>query len=305
MGVFLGIDTSNYCTSAALYGDAEVSERQLLSVPEGTLGLRQSDAVFQHIKTLPVLLERLFETPCALTAVGVSVRPRDVAGSYMPCFLAGESIARSIAASHNIPLYTFSHQMGHLAAGAWSAGRRDLLHKPCLVWHVSGGTTELLHYDGHTARKIGGTTDLNAGQLIDRIGVSLGLGFPAGPALEALADTSEQRVLRGAPTVHDLQFSLSGLQNKAEKLLSDGVSHADIAFSVLHWIGESILNTTEAARQEYGDIPVLCVGGVFNNKMLCKSMCSRFDAITAQNGFSGDNAMGIALLASGGLENIM
>ena len=194
----LGIDTSNYTTSVALFDGGEGHNLgRLLEVPPGALGLRQSDALFQHVKRLPELLHQLREEGrlTGLAAVGASVKPRWVEGSYMPCFLAGESLGRSLADALGAPFFPCSHQQGHLAAAAWSAGRMDLLDRPHLAWHLSGGTTELLYVtpEGPSLRaeKIGGTSDLSAGQLIDRTGQLLGLAFPAGKALDALSAGAE------------------------------------------------------------------------------------------------------------------
>ena len=211
----LGLDTSNYTTSAAVFGGGTAENRgKLLTVPEGALGLRQSDALFQHVKRLPELLEKLLGEGKDIQAVGASTRPRAVEGSYMPCFRAGESLGQSLAAVLEVPFFAVSHQQGHLAAAAWSAGRMELLDAPFLAWHLSGGTTELLHVEPEganvRARRIGGTTDISAGQLIDRTGVLLGLTFPAGRALDELSRPSEAS--KGFPVkVSNMEFSLSGV----------------------------------------------------------------------------------------------
>ena len=178
----LGLDTSNYTTSAALFdGEEGYNAGKLLEVPEGQLGLRQSEALFQHIKALPDRMQELRKTgPLKdVAAVAASTRPREVEGSYMPCFLAGESLGRSLAHALNVPFFAVSHQQGHLAAAAWSAGHMELLDRPFLAWHLSGGTTELLYVepDGVNVRaeKIGGTSDISAGQLIDVPGCCWGL----------------------------------------------------------------------------------------------------------------------------------
>ena len=165
----LGLDTSNYTTSAAIFdGQRGENAGRLLDVRPGELGLRQSDALFQHVKRLPPLLEELLGEERTLQAVGASTRPRAVEGSYMPCFLAGEGQGRGIAAALGVPFYAHSHQQGHLAAAAWSAGRLDVLDAPFLAWHLSGGTTELLLVKPEgftvTAEIIGGTSDLSAGK---------------------------------------------------------------------------------------------------------------------------------------------
>ena len=140
----IGIDTSNYTTSIAFF-DGEGGENcsRLLPVRQGELGLRQSDAVFAHIKSLPELSGRLFShiQKDAITAVGVSTRPRAVEGSYMPCFMVGYSHAKLLSDALGVPLAEVSHQQGHVAASLWSAGRLDLLEKTHLAWHLSGGTT--------------------------------------------------------------------------------------------------------------------------------------------------------------------
>ena len=194
--IVIGFDTSNYTTSVAAFdGESGENVSRLLPVKAGELGLRQSEALFSHIKRLPELSDRLFAPldPRELGAVGVSTRPRAVEGSYMPCFLAGESQARVLASALHLPLFEFSHQQGHIAAVLWSAGRLDLLGSEFLAWHLSGGTTELLLVRSDPSgeiqcEKIGGTTDISAGQLIDRTGQLLGLDFPAGKALDALAN---------------------------------------------------------------------------------------------------------------------
>ena len=190
----IGFDTSNYTTSIAWFdGTGGINCSRLLPVKQGELGLRQSDAVFSHIKSLPELSDRLFSDfgRKEIRAVGVSTRPRAVEGSYMPCFMVGYSHAKLLSDQLNVPLVEGSHQQGHVAASLWSAGRMDLMDVPHLAWHLSGGTTELLlvESEGRNVRctRIGGTSDISAGQLIDRTGQLLELPFPSGRHLDALS----------------------------------------------------------------------------------------------------------------------
>ena len=102
----IGFDTSNYTTSAALYAQDGLQKNisRLLPVKEGSLGLRQSDAVFAHVGALPEIIDALFaEHHAEVSAVGVSVFPRRVEGSYMPCFKVGEMAARVLAAERRVP----------------------------------------------------------------------------------------------------------------------------------------------------------------------------------------------------------
>ena len=294
----LGLDTSNYTTSVALFdGERGVNLGCLLEVRPGELGLRQSDALFQHVKRLPQLLEQLEIGD--IRAVGASTRPRAVEGSYMPCFLAGESQGRGIAAILGVPFYAHSHQQGHLAAAAWSAGRMDLLDRPFLAWHLSGGTTELLlvRPEGTSvaAEIIGGTSDISAGKLIDRAGVLMGLPFPAGKALDALAQegsggASYQVRLDG------LRFSLSGMENKVKQLWEAGEEPTNIARFTLNTIVSVVLRATQAAQEEYPGLPVLCSGGVASNSQLRRALEDHRGALFSQPRYATDNAMGTAIL---------
>lgn len=301
---FLGIDTSNYTTSLALWeadGGVMREVRRPLAVPEGRTGLRQNEALFQHVAALPPLLEELAQGDFpALTAVGASARPRDVEGSYMPCFLPGLSLARSLAAALSVPLGTFSHQAGHVAAALWSAGRVELWERPFLCWHVSGGTTELLYVapgarDVFSIERVGGTNDLTAGQLIDRMGVRLGLPFPAGPALEALAGDGARHT--PPPKVKDSVFSLSGLQNRAEGMLARGTSPAETGAFVFSALGQALYDATAQALEARPDLPVVCAGGVMRNRLL-RDRLSALGAFFPEPACASDNAMGIALLAA-------
>ena len=306
----LGLDTSNYTTSCAVFdGEGGVNRCRILDVRPGELGLRQSDALFQHVKRLPELLGALAEEISleALGAVGASTRPRAVEGSYMPCFLAGASQGQSLAHVLGVPFYAFSHQQGHLAAAAWSAGRMDLLDRPFLAWHLSGGTTELLRAepegDGVAVRAeiLGGTTDISAGQLIDRTGVLLGLQFPAGKALDALSGeadaTLKYRVKRDG-----LHFSLSGMENQVKKLLADGEKPANIARFTIETVTDVILRTTRAAQEAHPGLPVLCSGGVASNRRLREALEEGCGAVFAQPQYATDNAMGTAILTWRAME---
>ncbi|MDO5142658.1 MAG: DNA-binding protein [Eubacteriales bacterium] len=300
---FLGIDTSNYRTSAAVYeADTGVWHNAggLLTVPEGAIGLRQSDALFQHTVRLH---EKIAALPTGeVRAIGVSTRPRAVEGSYMPCFLAGESVARSAAHLLSVPLFPLSHQQGHIAAAAFSAGRLALLDAPLLAWHLSGGTSELLYVtpgdDGlPVCTCIGGTTDLAAGQLIDRTGALLGLPFPSGAALDQLAsDAQPERGYR--PKVADCHFSLSGMQNQVEAK-SKTASPAQLARFALETVANAVVKATEQARARY-DCPILCAGGVMASEIIRARMRAAFGAAvwSATPVLSGDNAVGAAVLAA-------
>ena len=300
--ICIGFDTSNYTTSCAAF-DGERGEMfsRLLDVRPGELGLRQSEALFSHVKRLPELSDRLFACirPDEIGAVAVSTRPRAVEGSYMPCFLAGASQARVLASALHVPLTELSHQQGHIAAVLWSAKRMDLLGGRFLAWHLSGGTTELLLVDSAEGEirceKLGGTTDISAGQLIDRTGQLLNLDFPAGKALDALAAEAGAGKDCFPVKVKGLSFSFSGLENKVREYRdAHPEDPALTAAYALRSVCRAVRRATLNARREY-PLPVLFSGGVASNSML-RAVMADLDPVFGTPACSTDNALGIAVL---------
>ncbi len=300
---FLGIDTSNYTTSFAFYdGESIVQNKKLLPVKEGERGIRQSDAVFHHTKAYPQLLKELLnKTGNNIEAVGVSVTPTTENGSYMPCFLVGEGVATAVSSSLGVPVYKFSHQQGHIAAALYSSGKTELMKERFLAFHVSGGTTDLVlcQPDGvfFKITPVASSSDLKAGQAVDRIGVKMGLSFPAGKELEKLALKSEKDY-KNKIRLKDGFCSLSGLENKCLKMLSDGESKEDTAKILLSYIADAVSEMTSFALEKNGNIPVVFAGGVMSNTIIRKKVESRFNAFFAEPDFSCDNAAGVAILAS-------
>lgn len=302
---YLGLDTSNYTTSCAwLSCDGSFhQEKRLLPVKEGEAGLRQSDAVFHHTKQLPELMEKLMSNGSeSVRAVGVSAKPRNIDGSYMPCFLCGETLARGIGAVTGARVYATSHQIGHILAALYSAQRLSLLEKPFLAFHVSGGTTDCLlcEPDSRELLKItemGTSLDLKAGQAVDRTGLMMGLRFPCGKALEELAVQSNRK-WKIKPVIKNGSCCLSGLQNQCERLLRDGTSREDTALYCLKAVETAVAAMTECALAKTGDIPVIFAGGVMSNKIIRASLEKRFGGYFAEPEFSCDNAAGTAVYAA-------
>ena len=301
----LGLDTSNYTTSAARYepeSSTVCHRRKLLPVREGELGLRQSDALFHHIRQLPEVLDSLPLGEARPLAVCASDRPRSLSDSYMPCFLAGKTAGQTAARVCGVPFYATSHQNGHLAAALLSAGRLDLLDKPFLAFHVSGGTFEVLSVspgpEVFVPQKIAGTLDISAGQLIDRMGQLLGLGFPAGPQVEKLA-LQGRWGKKVVPTFRGQDCCLSGMENKAGQLLEAGTSPEDLCRFVLEYLAAVLCQMAEDALAGRGELPLVFSGGVMSNSILRETLARRFRCVFATPELSADNAAGVALI--GGL----
>lgn len=305
MPEFIGIDTSNYTTSVAVYNsdtNKVYQSKKLLPVKQGQLGLRQSDAVFHHTKQLPEMIEKLFNeySLSDLKAVSASVRPRNIEGSYMPCFLCGEGLGRSISAIQKIPFYRTSHQIGHILSALYSADSMELINEKFISFHVSGGTTDCLLCEPDNSEiikitEIGTSLDLKAGQAIDRVGVMLGLKFPCGVELEKLAYNSDKD-FKVKAVIKDTNCCLSGLENKCRKMLDDGEKPENIAKYCLDFVAETIISMTTQAIKIYGNLPLLFAGGVMSDKIIKHRIISRFEkSYFAEPEFSCDNATGIAI----------
>ncbi len=330
-GKVLAFDTSNYTTSVAvtdLDGRILTDVRRILDVKAGERGLRQSHALFQHIENLPDLVRRAVdgaEAAGGICATAASDRPRPVEGSYMPVFRAGVAAAESIAAALGVPCYRFSHQEGHIAAvcGALDPSIRTV------SFHLSGGTGELIRTEGcRPLEIIGGVKDLSFGQLIDRTGVALGYGFPAGAALDEIA-------LRGVPAggfsyssrgntkldepvtspirVKETYANLSGIETQmmraveAEKRKAlpaeiSGQRKTALITELFCRISDALLRLCVGAANLADTDTIVFVGGVSSSRFIRSQLETRLSAagiraIFGDPQLSSDNASGIARLA--------
>lgn len=303
--LILGFDTSNYATSLAVFdttaGEVVCDCKRFLPVKSGQLGLRQSDAVFHHTAALPQLMQSIAEKAdlTKIGAVGVSARPRDAEGSYMPCFLVGVNAATAFALGRGIPLVQTTHQQGHAAAAMFAAAGPEFFGKELLVFHVSGGTTDLLHCDaGGHLECLGTSGDLYAGQAVDRLGVHLGYGFPAGVQVSELAASCAEKI-RPRASVQGMNCSLSGLQNQCERLLQEGHSAEYVCKYCLLCVAETLRRMCMAALQQYPDLPVVFAGGVMSSDLVRQYITHRIpQAYFVPGKFASDNAIGVSILAA-------
>ena len=268
---FLGIDTSNYTTSAALYDTSTnviLQKKKLLPVKDGEKGLRQSDAVFHHTVQLPQVVSDLAQDfSGTVDAFGVSVFPRRAEGSYMPCFLVGQSVAQSLSSVQRRPLHT-----------------EALL--------VTPNSDHIL-----SCERIACSLDLKAGQLIDRVGVMLGMKFPCGAELEKRAEKSTGQY-RLKPTMKHLDCCLSGLENQCRKLFENGECPENVAHYCMCGVLAALVGMTDGLLEKYGNLPIVFSGGVASNAMLKSELSARYGAYFAAPAFSADNAAGIAVLTA-------
>ncbi|MEG1971818.1 MAG: peptidase M22 [Oscillospiraceae bacterium] len=298
---FLGLDTSNYTSSVSLLWKNEFKqERSLLNVDDGQLGLRQSDAVFSHVKNLGELTRKLLkDEKTAIKGIGVSVSPRDCVESYMPCFLVGKMVGEALSAALDVPLYTFSHQAGHIAAALFSAGGEELFNKKFIAFHVSGGTTECVFVNNlikKDIRLICSSNDLNGGQLIDRCAAMLGIPFPGGKGLDALSLNSTKS-FKNKISFKDGNPCLSGIENQCQSKFKKEEEPCDIAKFCLDSLGSAILGMIEYAKSQIDCDTFVFSGGVMSNTILRKVISENCNAVFGTRELSADNSVGIAKLA--------
>ena len=305
--LFLGVDTSNYTTSVSCVSTEGIvfERRTMLSVPLGERGLRQSDAVFQHVRNLPKLIEPMLQAidRASIRAVAVSAKPTAAEESYMPVFLAGKLAAVSVASSLHMPLYETTHQAGHVRAALLGQEARFSV-SPFLAMHLSGGTTDLLlvHQEAGiigAIERIGGCDDLHAGQFVDRVGVALGLSFPSGVHLEALARQAKAQDIKLPSSIQELNCSFSGQETQCQRLIATYTDKKEIAYAVYDCMARTFAKLLNNAFTQTGCKTALLSGGVAGSVLLRELLQDRLKAelLYAESGLSADNAVGTALLA--------
>lgn len=297
MSKILGIDTSNYTTSVAVVEDGTLiyDNRKILDVDLGKKGLRQSEALFQHIKNLPTLLDSIKVQN--IDAVAVSTKPRPCEDSYMPVFKAGETVAKSIASVLGIPLIETTHQEGHIEAGSYSIGFNE---DEFIVFHMSGGTSEILMYNKNKQNKvelIGGTKDISFGQFLDRVGVALGYDFPAGKYVDELSLSINETELVIPSKVEGLYFNLSGQETHAHKYIEKGFKKEEIALATMKCIAKTLDKLIAFLLKNYNK-KILLIGGVASSKYIANFINKKYNGsvFISKPDYAQDNAIGVALI---------
>lgn len=307
--IFLGIDTSCYTTSVAAVdenGQLICSARKLLSVAEGERGLRQSEAFFKHVNNFPEIYKQLTEKidTKEIAAVCVSTQPRGMTSSYMPVFYAGRRMAETIAMTLNVPLYATDHQQGHIQAALYN---NKMPQKQFCAVHLSGGTSEVLLVEEKETefkiRILAQSTDINAGQFIDRLGVLMGCPFPAGKYIDKKAiEYKGDRLTLPISALMD-QCSFSGCEAAATREYQNSTNVDKLSEAIMSAVARTVAKMAGGAAHYAGINDILMAGGVSSSEYLRKNLPVLFEKrggsfnlyFTAPE-LSADNAVGVALL---------
>lgn len=314
MNIAVGYDTSCYTTSVAAVDENQniiANFRKLLAVKNGERGLRQSEAVFKHLQQIDELNKELFEVinrnRYKIIATSASVKPRDADESYMPVFIVGQRFAQQLALSQNCLFYESNHQIGHIYAAKYNSQLNNNIY---LGFHISGGTTELLLVDNASVSIIGRSLDISMGQLIDRIGVMLGLPFPSGKYLEKLASNYVgDEIPKFTTTVRNGNCNLSGTETQAKNCI-DEFSKESIAFALFNTIANCITKMIIKANNDTKVDQILFFGGVSSSNLLRSLLLDKLNKnnkkiklFFGNNELCSDNAVGIALRAMEDYKN--
>jgi N6-L-threonylcarbamoyladenine synthase len=209
-----------------------------------------------------------------------------------------------LAVGAGVPIYHTSHQQGHIMAAYVTSGAEadNVIREygSFIAFHVSGGTTECVLVSqadiGFSIELLGGTADLNAGQAIDRIGVALGLKFPCGPAMEALAKNYSGKIKGLKTSVNDSLCNLSGLENNALRMINNGVAKEEVCAYVFEFIAKTLKKLAENAREKHGNLPIVWAGGVMSNSIIKSRLAELSNVYFTEPQYSADNAAGVALI---------
>ncbi len=302
MSKILSFDTSNYTTSACVFDTNSGivwENRIMLPVTTGQCGLRQSEAVFLHNKNLTTLFDNIPKFD--VDYVAVSNCPSERSNSYMPCFVVGTSFATSISRILDVPLYMCSHQKNHIGAAAYSGRCTDILKDEFFAFHISGGTTDILHCVNNNGvveiHKIGGTADISCGQLIDRTGVMLGFSFPCGRYVDECSNGNLSGKIKISK--NEFYYNFSGFENKIAEFYDEGMDKTEICNFSLDVVYTFLFDSIISLKKYYKDIPVILSGGVMSNKHISSMILEKFnDVYFAEKKYSVDNSLGTAYMCA-------
>ena len=227
--------------------------------PEG--GLHPREAANHHADVVPSLIVK------ALDEAGVSMKEIDLVSfskgpGLGPCLRVAATAARSLAVSLGKPIVGVNHCVAHVEIGRATTGCKD----PALLY-ASGGNTQIIAFANGKYRIFGETLDVGIGNMFDKLGRELGLGYYAGPTIEKLAKEGD-KLLELPYSVKGMDISFSGIMTAAINLRKKGCRLEDIAYSVQETCFSMLAEVTERAMAHVGKDEVLLGGGVSQNNRL-------------------------------------
>jgi N6-L-threonylcarbamoyladenine synthase len=303
----LGIETSCDETAAAIVVDGQsilssvVSSQVDLHARFG--GVVPEIASRAHVELLtPAVAEAMVEAglePAQVDVVAATVGP-----GLASALLVGISVGKALAVSWDVPFVGVDHMEGHLYACFLDTPDIEF---PLVALLVSGGHTQLVLMEGHGRYRVLGTTvDDAVGEAFDKVARFLGLGYPGGPAIDALSlEGDADAVAFPRPMEHEgLDFSFSGLKTAVTRYARDhpGAPVADIAASFQKAAVDVLISKARRAAAAEGARTLCIGGGVAANSLLRRraadaAMEDGIASVIPARGLCTDNAAMIASAA--------
>ena len=276
MITILAIESSCDDTSASILRDGKILSNCVASqsVHKEYGGVVPEVASRAHQANIVPVVEMAFRKAGVdkkeLTAIAFTRGP-----GLMGSLLVGVSFAKGLALSLDIPMIEVNHIQAHILAHFIDTPQPKF---PFLCLTVSGGHTQIVLVEDHLSMKILGTTiDDAAGEASDKTGKLLGLDYPAGPIIDAMAKKGTPVFEFTEPKIANLDFSFSGLKTNILRFLQKNMRQnpnfitenlADICTSVQARIVSILLNKLKQAAKETGVHQIAIAGGVSANSGL-------------------------------------
>ena len=290
----MGVESTAHTFSVSVMsstGRILSNAKSVYKPPEGS-GIHPFEAAQSHLAAATRVVSE------ALNTAGLSLVDMDAVCYAMgpglgPCLRVGGVVARTLAASANLPLVPVNHAVGHIELGCLLTGAKDPV-----VLLVSGGHTMVISYSGGRWRVLGESLDLTLGQLLDQFGRHHGLASPCGRAVEEAAAKSS-RYLHLPYSVKGNDVSFSGMLTASKNLLDRGSPFEEVCYSIQETAFAMVTEVTERALAFTGKKEVMIVGGVAANRRLSSmmaQMASRHSAVVTMTPleYSGDCGAQIA-----------
>lgn len=313
--IILGIDTSCYTTSIAaisLNKEIILNEKIILKVKKDNKGLRQSEAVFQHVNNMGEISQLIDEKLKNYNVVGVcvSTKPRPVDNSYMPVFSVGYNFAKLLSSINNCHFYETTHQENHIEASLFNNNLEN--KNKFLAVHMSGGTTEILLVEkketDYNIEIVGGSLDVSFGQLVDRLGVALNYNFPCGKYIDENALKCREKIKDGLKTsVKEGYMNLSGIENQINKIIKD-YDKEYLSKILLDTLVRSMYKSLTYICEKYNIKEVVFGGGVSASQYIKKELSEKLKREKIKPYFTDkeyatDNAVGCAIIGLNQMKN--
>ncbi len=269
MSIILGIESTAHTFGVGIVKDGKILSNIKKTYTTEKGGIIPIDASQHHEKYCDkIYLEAISKAEIKeskIDAIAFSQGP-----GLAPCLIEGMKFAKKLSKKLDRPLVPVNHCVAHLEVGKIT-GAKD----PVMLY-VSGANTQIIAYEGGKYRIFGETLDVGVGNFIDNFGRYLGLGFPAGPEIQKIAEKSKNYI-ELPYKVKGMDIALSGiLTNLKQKIESKKYSKEDLAYSMQETVFAMLVETAERALAHTGKKELLLGGGVACNSRLqemCKIMC--------------------------------